>query len=91
MTALSRALLRRQEVQLAASSQERIGRLYQLVYNREPTSEEVATGLRFVERLEADGESLADKDATADDGAHLSRWERYSQVLLMANEFMFVE
>ncbi|MCS6977480.1 MAG: PSD1 and planctomycete cytochrome C domain-containing protein [Gemmatales bacterium] len=58
----------------------RIRRLYHLVYGRDPRSEEVDKALAFLEAAEADRSE-----------SQLSPWEQYAQVLLMSNEFVFVE
>lgn len=58
--------------------EQRIRQLHRLLYGRDPTSEEKALGLRF---LEMAGESKGS----------LTAWEKYSQVLLLANEFAFVD
>jgi len=49
---------------------------YELLYTRSPEPAELEIGLQFV--------------GTVSDGNELSRWERYAQVLLSSNEFMFV-
>jgi hypothetical protein len=54
----------------------RIRHLYQLTYSRDATDEEIAMGKQFL--------------ASAAD-AKLSPWERYAQVLLLSNEFVFVD
>jgi hypothetical protein len=51
--------------------------LYHLALGRNPTAEELALGLEFIR----DAESKKD----------FGPWEQYAQVLLMSNEFMFVD
>jgi cytochrome c553 len=57
----------------------RIRRAFLLLYARSPSERELKLGLDF----------LALKDDAA--AAKLSRWEQYAQVLLSANEFMYVD
>jgi hypothetical protein len=54
---------------------ERIGRVYVLLYGRPPTAKETEIGLAFL------------KEAGAADQA----WEEYGQILICANEFMYVD
>jgi hypothetical protein len=58
----------------------RIEQMYLLAYGRTPEPDEVALGLRF---LESAGHRAGD--------SKLSPWEKYAQVLLLANEFAFVD
>jgi cytochrome c553 len=64
------------------SDSQRIVKAYLLVYGRPPTAEEIQMGQEFLasamESPEGKGESL-------------SRWDQYAQVLLSANEFLFVD
>src|SRR5262249_27041771 len=71
------ALAARPDVTARAAAGERIDYLYQLLYGRAPDAEEVALGQRFVE--------------SAGSEKQLSAWEKYCQVLLLANEFAFVD
>ncbi len=56
----------------------RIRRLFPLLYGRPPTPDELRLGLAF----------LATPTPAAE---RLSRWEQYTQVLLSANEFLYVD
>ena len=58
------------------SNEERIEHAYELLYSRDPEPAELEIGLSFV--------------SAASDGSELSSWDRYAQVLLSSNEFMFV-
>lgn len=58
---------------------ERIIALYEKLYSREPTSSELEIGRRFVQNTEPTP------------GTQLTRWERYAQALLAANEFMYLD
>jgi mono/diheme cytochrome c family protein len=72
----ARSLLKRREVAAAQGTAERIRVMHRLLYGRDATSEEVANGEHFL--------------AAADPGG-LTPWERYGQVLLLANELVFVD
>jgi hypothetical protein len=62
------------------SPEARVRWLYQRLFGREPDGREVALGVAFVRRQQAGG--TADK---------LSPWGEYAQVLLLTNEFVFVD
>ena len=62
--------------QMSDSDEGRIRQAYQLLYTRSPELEELELGLKFV--------------SAVSDGNELSSWDRYAQVLLSSNEFMFV-
>ena len=72
----ARALVARPDVAGLSGTEQRIGRLYRLLYGRTPEPEEMALGVRFVARSSGKG---------------LTAWEQYAQVLLLANEFAFVD
>ena len=72
----ARALVARPDVAGLSGTEQRIGRLHRLLYGREPEAEETALGVRFVARPAGKG---------------LTAWEQYAQVLLLANEFAFVD
>ncbi len=67
---------------LAADDQAKIQRAYQLLYARPPEESEMQIGLDF---LNAQNEARDSHSQAA-----LSPWERYAQVLLSSNEFMYV-
>jgi hypothetical protein len=72
-------LLKREEVESRQEPAERIAVMYRLLYGRQPTGEEVSLGTSFVAQEEASGTGK------------LSPWEKYAQVLLESNEFVFVD
>ena len=72
----AKALSKRLESESADDS-ERIGQAYRLLFGRSPSEQETLMGLRF---LQADSPS----------GSELRPWERYGQVLMSSNEFMYV-
>ena len=80
----------------------RIRRAYVRLYGRPPTPREIALGRAFLQVQEESGESrsFAVRTATQEGTAamakqavpgDLSRWERYAQALLAANEFMYID
>jgi uncharacterized protein DUF1553/uncharacterized protein DUF1549/cytochrome c len=77
--AQTRSLLRRPEVLQAVAPEKRISILHRLIYARSPAEDEIRLGKNF----------LATAGEPTEQG--LSAWERYGQVLLLANEFMFVD
>ncbi|MBL8800222.1 MAG: PSD1 domain-containing protein [Planctomycetia bacterium] len=62
--------------------EERIAAFYRLSYGRKPDASEIALGLRFVNEAEKEG---------SQPGKGLAAWEKYAQVLLLSNEFAFVD
>ncbi len=83
----ARALVARPALTRLKTPQEQIQALYQRLYGRAAEPDEVALGLRF---LEAASRPTADK-AALPAAAPLTPWEKYAQVLLLANEFCFVD
>ncbi len=65
----------------ALDDEQRIQHLYRLAYGRAADPEEVALGLRFVA-----APAIAEQEPPEP-----SAWEEYAQVLLLANEFVFVD
>ena len=76
--ALARTLILRPEIRKAASAPARIRALYQLLWQRPVTTEELRVAEEF----------LAAPPASK---AKLSAWEKYAQVLLLSNELLFVD
>ena len=64
-------------------NEERINDIYELLYLRHPRDEELQLAIQFLSGDDATKQSLLKN-------AKLSRWEQYAQVLLSANEFMYV-
>lgn len=56
----------------------RVAELYRIVYARKPTADEAASAVEFV-------------NAPADMTSKLNAWEQLAQVLLLSNEFAFVD
>jgi hypothetical protein len=65
---------------LAQDDAERIRQAFLLLYCRPATEREVALGMAFLHARHS-----------PEPGVMLSPWEQYAQVLLSANEFMFVD
>ena len=75
----TRRLLNRREVTGQTTTAAKIQALHRLVYGWAADSEEVRLGERFLAAAESPGTN------------GLTAWERYGQVLLLANEFVFVD
>ncbi len=87
------AMLDRPEIARAAEPRQRIESLYHLLFGRAPSEEEASIGLAFLEsegRIEHDADSpgVGGREKTT---RRLSAWEKYAQVLLESNEFVFVD
>ncbi len=78
MTSLAKEVSRAAQTSSSDES-ERIIQLYERLYNRQPSSAELEIGRRFV----------TSNEPTPD--TQLTRWERYAQALLAANEFMYLD
>jgi len=72
----AKALANRGDVKAATAPHDRIARLYRAALGRNPTDEELTLAKAFV----------SDKSA-----ADFGPWEQLAQVLLMSNEFLFVD
>ena len=64
---------------------EAIRQAYLLLFGRAATDREIALGMAYL------GHEPRHDDPHAKDPTDLSRWERYAQALLAANEFFFVD
>lgn len=73
----SKALVNRLRFEAAGSQANQVQRAYQLLFSRLPTNEEIGLGLRFLKG--GDGEPP------------VTRWQQYVHVLLISNEFMFID
>ncbi len=80
----ARHFVQRPEVAGQTKDEEKIKAMYKLAYGRPADADEIALGLRYL----ADGRQ-DEKEKKA--GLHQSAWERYAQVLLLSNEFAFVD
>ncbi len=80
----ARHFVQRADVAAQTKDEAKIDRMYRLAYRPAAEADEIALGLRFLAEA---GKSKGDKQA----GLHLSAWEQYAQVLLLSNEFAFVD
>jgi hypothetical protein len=83
VVAQAQALTRRPEVAEVREASARVRALYRMVYARDADADEVRLGLQFV--------TTTAKTPLASASVALTPWQRYAQVLLLANEFMFVD
>jgi len=77
----ARAVVLRLEVAQATAPSAKAVAIYRAILSRNPTSEEIAVGEAFA--LEA--------GKVKPTGNQLSAWEQFAQVLLLSNEFLFVD
>ncbi len=80
----ARHLLQRSDVAGQPKDEEKIKRMYQIAYGRAAETDEIALGLRFLSQARKSNESKKETPP-------LSAWEQYAQVLLLSNEFAFVD
>ncbi len=83
--AQTKALARRVTTAAPMADEGRIRWLYRQLYGRSPNAPEMALGRTALERARA--QNPATKEATANELA----WEQYCQLLLCANEFLYVD
>jgi hypothetical protein len=76
----AKRMANRADVAALSDDGKRIDYLYRLLYGRSAKADEIALGLRFIQESFAGGS-----------GTNLSAFERYVQVLLLANDFGFVD
>ena len=70
----------------------RISQYYRVVFQRDPTSEEIDTAIEFITGSEAAGGLVAARETSNPEGKDpLSGWELYAQTLLLSNELMFLD
>jgi hypothetical protein len=79
----ARALAARPEVAAMSSTRDRIAALYRAALARPPAPAEAQAAARFLEP--------ADPPPGESGHSQLSRWQQLAQVLLMANELLFVD
>lgn len=70
----------------------RIRQYYRVVFQRDPTVEEIDTAIEFITSSEAAGGLVAARETSNPEGKEpLSGWELYAQTLLLSNELMFLD
>ena len=77
-------LAARPEIAATPDPVERIQRMYQLVFSRAPTPKEVALAQLYLAVPAA-------ADGKPNPANKLTSWQRYAQVLLMTNEFVYID
>ena len=82
MVRQAKALATRLSPGSSEPNEQRINKAFLLVYGRLPNAQERQLGMAFLASHKSQSES-ADND--------LSGWEQYAQVLLSANEFLYVD
>jgi hypothetical protein len=81
----ARRLANRPDVQAEADPRLRMQRLYRHALGRPASTEEMELGLNFVQRAAENPSSTPTATQT------MNSWEQVAQVLLLSNEFMFVD
>ena len=76
-------LAQRSGKQHSSDFKDRIRWLYHTVFQRDVTEEELKQGIAFIDRFQDSSEPSETTDGT--------RWSQYVQVLLLTNEWMFVD
>ncbi len=71
-----------------ADTRLRIAQLYRLALSRLPSDPELELGLAFLAAEEA---RPAENNPVPEDEPRLSAWERYAHIVLLSNEFVFVD
>ena len=79
----AKALAARPEVAQEPEPSKRVEKLYRVVYGRSPNPDELWAAAEFIR-----GEEVHTSPGTP---STLSPWEKYAQVLLQSNEFVFVD
>jgi len=79
----AKALAARKEIADQKDPRRRVASIYQRVLTREPEDEEVDSALRFIEAAAA--------ETSAGKNSELGAWEQLAQILLLTNEFLFVD
>ncbi len=96
MVKQAKALASRLKSATDESEAGRIRRAFLTVYGRPPTERELRLGLEFLADFKSETErkiSAAENENSQSnkDAKSLSKWEQYTQVLLSANEFLYVD
>jgi len=80
----ARHLVMRKEIAAASDPERKIREMYRILYSREPSSDEIAIGISFVSEEKKKGPAMPARGA-------LTPWEKYAQVLMASNEFVFID
>ena len=79
----AKALAAKPEVAQENEPAKRVEKIYRLLYGRPPTADELAAAAEFLHGEEA--------QASPGTPSTLTPWEKYAQVLLESNEFVFID
>jgi hypothetical protein len=83
----ARHVIKRPDIAAAKEASQRITLLYRTLFARDPSPDETYAGIKFI-----DSERLAhDTSDSGKDAPRLDPWEKYAQVLLVSNEFVFID
>jgi hypothetical protein len=77
----AKRLASREDVKSLPEGNERVQRLFAILWGRAATSEE----------LQAADEFLKVEEVAKENSKKLSRWEQFAQALLMTNEFDYID
>jgi hypothetical protein len=88
---LSLESLRDPECRNGADTAKTVCNLYRRVLGRPPQKDELALATAFIEGQTGDGQTARNPGSAQGPEPLLSPWEQLSQVLLLTNEFMFVD
>ena len=83
----ARNLSARPDLIRVEQTEQRIDAVYRTLFSRAAEPEEIALGKKFLESN--DGAAAA--STPTGESRHLTRWQEYLQMLLLANEFLFVD
>jgi hypothetical protein len=84
-------LATRPEIVAAKVPAERVRRMYELLYSREPTADEVSIAEQYLAATPPPAKPAKGPAAKPDAKDQFGPWQRYAQALLMTNEFVFVD
>jgi hypothetical protein len=88
---LSGEVVRGSPAALGADAEVTVRSLYRRVLGRLPENDELALATAFIRGKNGDSARTMNLGSTAGGEPQLSAWEQLSQVLLLTNEFMFVD
>lgn len=85
-------LARRIDREASDDTEDRIHQYYRVVFQRDPSPEELQTGIEFIRDSESTAGSMPQKSQTASDAEQANQgWELYAQGLLLSNELIYLD
>ncbi len=72
-----------ERVHSEATDKDRIAKLYQIVFQRKPSDQEVELGLKFLE-------TSPEKAGYSVKGEPITAWRQYARIMISSNEFQFL-